>query len=234
MTSVENAVIARIHKGKDVFEILVDSKKALEFKMGKPYSVENILAVNNIFKDAKKGDKASSSDLQKCFGTTDIFRVAEHIIREGEVQVTTEERRKMVEEKRKEVADTISKQGIDPKTKLPHPLQRILNAMDQARVQIDPFKPAKEQAKEIISRLQEIIPISIQTAEIAVKVPVQYGGRVSPAMRTMATVKSEEWKSDYLYLLIEIPAGMQSYVYERLNELTAGNVEVKVLKMKDG
>jgi ribosome maturation protein SDO1 len=49
----------------------------------------------------------------------------------------------------------------------------------------------------------------------------------------MAAVKSEEWKTDYWYGLIEIPAGMQSQIYDRLNELTAGNVEVKVLKMKD-
>jgi ribosome maturation protein SDO1 len=233
MASVESAVIARMHKGKDLFEILVDSKKALDFKLGKPYSIENILAVNNVFKDAKKGERASSADMQKCFGTADVFRVAEHIIKDGEVQVTTEERRKMVEEKRKEIADIISRQGIDPKTKLPHPVQRILNAMDQARVQIDPFRPAREQTHGIIPKLQEVIPISIQTAEIAVKIPVQYASRAVSAIRSMAAVKSEEWKTDYWYGLIEIPAGMQSQIYDRLNELTAGNVEVKVLKMKD-
>ncbi len=233
MTSLENSVIAKIHKGKDIFEILVDSKKALEFKMGKPYSIENILVVNNVFTDAKKGEKASSTDMQKFFSTTDIFRIAERIIKEGELQITTEDRRRMTEEKRKEISDIISKQGIDPKTKLPHPQQRILNAMDQARVQIDPFRSAKEQAKDMLPKLQEIIPISVQTAEIAVKVAVQYGGRVLQALRSMATVKSEEWKPDYLYALVEIPAGMQTYLYDKLNELTAGTVEAKVMKMKD-
>jgi len=233
MVSIDKAVIARITKGGEQFEIYVDSEKALEFKKGKEYSMENLLATNEIFKDAKKGDRASSSELEKAFGTKDVFEVAKVIIREGEVQLTTEQRRKHVEEKKLQIANIISNQGVNPKTKLPHPPQRILNAMDEAHVSVDPFKPADEQVKAVLDAIMEILPISFETIEIAVKVPVDHAGRVSSVMHNIAPVKKEEWKSDAWYAVIEIPAGRQNEIYEKLNNLTSGNAEVKVVSRKN-
>jgi ribosome maturation protein SDO1 len=232
MVSLDKAVIARLSRSGEEFEIFVDSEKALGFKKGREYSMENLLAANGIFKDAKKGDRASSSELEKAFGTTDIFEVAKVIIMEGEVQLTTEQRRKHVEEKKLQIADIISKQGINPQTKLPHPAKRILNAMDEAHVSIDPFKPADEQVKAVLEAIREIVPISFETIEIAVKIPVDHAGRASSTMHSIAPVKSEEWKSDAWYAVIEIPAGRQNEIYEKLNDLTSGNVEVKVISRK--
>lgn len=230
MVSIEKAVIARISKAGNSFEILVDPDKALEFRKGADVSMENLLAVNEVFKDSKKGERASGSDMEKHFGTRDVFEVAKHIIRKGEIQLTTERRRKMVGEKRKQIANMISKQGVNPQTKLPHPQQRILNAMDEAHVDIDPFKPAGDQVKAVLERIREVIPISIERVEIAIKVPIQHAGKASSLVRNMAHIKNEEWKSDAWYAVIEIPAGMQGDVYARLNELTAGTVETKVVK----
>ena len=49
-------------------------------------------------------------------------------------------------------------------------------------------------------------------------------------MRKIAPVKSEEWKNDAWIAVLEIPAGMQADIYESLNKLTAGRVEVKIVK----
>jgi len=160
------------------------------------------------------------------------MKVAEAIVKDGEIQLTTEQKHNMREEKRKQIADIISKQGIDPKTKTPHPPQRILNAMEQAHVNIDPFKPAKEQVEIVLEKIREIIPISMERLEIAVKVPIKFAGKASSIIRQMASVLKEEWKSDCWIVMIEIPAGMQADVYGRLNELTSGQVEVKIVKEK--
>jgi len=232
MVSLDNAVIARVHKGSQQFEILVDPEKALEFKKGKVYAIENILASNFIFKDARKGDKASSSDLEKAFGTSAVFEVAKAIIKEGEVQLTTEQRRKHIEEKKLQIASIISKQGVNPQTKLPHPQQRVLNAMEEARIGIDPFKPADEQVKAVIEAIRSILPISFETIEVAIRIPVQYAGKVSSVIHALAPVKKEEWRSDAWYAVIEIPAGRQNEIYEKLNGMTAGNVEAKVISRK--
>ncbi len=233
MVSVEKAIIARLSKDHTDFEILVDPDKALEFRKGLPVSIENILAAQEIFNDAKKGERASSIDLEKAFNTKDVFQVAKIILKKGNIQLTTEQRRKLLEEKKKQIANTISKQGINPKTKLPHPQQRIMNAMDEAHVNIDPFRSAEEQIEAVLEKIQKIIPINLERLEIAIKIPMEYAGKASSAIRNMATLKKEEWGTDAWFAVIEIPAGIQNEVYSKLNDLTAGKVEVKIVKRKD-
>jgi len=233
MVSLDKAVIARVHREGEDFEIFVDPEKALEFKKGRDYSMENLLAANEIFKDARKGDRASSSELEKAFGATDVFEIAKIIIKDGEVQLTTEQRKKHVEEKRLQIADIISKQGVNPQTKLPHPPQRILNAMDEAHISVDPFKPADEQVKAVIEAIREVLPISFETIEIEINIPVQYAGKASSVMHTIAPIKKEEWKSESWSAVIEIPAGRQNEIYEKINNLTSGNADVKVLSREN-
>ncbi len=230
MVSVEDSVIARISKAGLKFEILVDPEKVLEFKRGKQISIEELLAVNEIFEDARKGDRVSSEDLKKVFNTDNVLKVAEIIIKEGQFQLTTEQRKKLIEEKKKQIANIISKQGIDPRTKVPHPPQRILEAMKKAGVNIDPFKPAKEQVKPIVEKLQEIMPISFEMVKIAIKVPIEYSGKVNSVIREFAEVENQEWKTSFWFALIKIPGGMQGDLYDKLNKLTAGKVEIKVIE----
>ncbi len=230
MVSVDKAVIAKIKKGNSHFEILVDPEKALEFRKGKDIAIENILAVQEIFKDSHKGERAGSHELENHFNTSDIFQVAREIIKDGEVQLTTEQRRKMVEDKRKQIADIISRQGINPQTKLPHPPARILNAMDEARVQVDPMRPAQEQVNQVLSKIQPIIPIAFEMLEVAIKVPAAAAGRLSSHLRSIATIRKEEWQGEHFYAVIEIPAGMQAEIFKRLNDLTGGKVESKVIR----
>ena len=230
MVSVDSAVIARINKDGVHFEILVDSDLALEYRKGKNISLENILAVNEVYKDASSGDRASAEDLQKAFHTTDFLKISEEIIRHGDVQITTEHRRKLTEEKRRQIAETISKQGIDPKTGLPHPPQRILNAMDEAKVHVDPFKPASVQVKAVLEKIEAVLPISMERVEVEIKIPLQFAGKASSAIREIAPVKKENWQADAWVAVIEIPAGLQSDIYTKLNELTHGQAETRLLR----
>ena len=230
MVSVEDAVIARITKAGMTFEILVDPDKALEFRRGKAIDVDDILAVKEIFKDSKKGERHSSEELHKAFKTTNLWDVATTILKEGDIQLTTEQRHRFVEEKRKEIATIIARQGMDPKTKLPHPVTRILNAMAEARTLIDPFKPAKEQVKFVLEKIQEILPISLERIEIAIRVPIEYAGKANAIVREITEVKKEEWTSTAWIALVEIPAGIQADIYDKLNKLTAGKVDVKIVK----
>ena len=129
MVSVEKSVIAKITRNGIHFEILVDPDMALEYKKGKAVPIDDLLAANEIFTDSHKGERASDEDMQKNFGTTNHEEIAKKILKDGEIQLTTEQRRKIMEERRLQVADIIAKNGADPKTHLPHPQQRILNAI---------------------------------------------------------------------------------------------------------
>ncbi len=230
MVTIEQAVIARITRNGTIFEILVDPDKALEFKKGKPYSIENILAVNQIFKDARKGEKLSNEDLKKGFETTDIFRIATTIIKEGDVQLTTEQRRKMLDAKRIEIASIISRQGVDPKTHIPHPQQRILNAMEQTHLDIDPFRSAADQVPQVINKLQPIIPIAFEKVTVAVKIPVEIAGKAGHTLREFGDIEKEEWTSSSWIVMLTISAGLQTALYDKVNGMTAGKAEVKIIK----
>ncbi|MBI2674978.1 MAG: ribosome assembly factor SBDS [Candidatus Aenigmarchaeota archaeon] len=231
MVSVDKAVIARMHRNGKDFEVLVDPDLALEFRKGREMGIERVLAIQEVFRDSKKGERVSSNELKAAFGTDSILKVSEEIIRHGEVQLTTEQRRKMIEEKRRQIADIISRQGIDPRTNLPHPPLRILNAMEQIHITIDPFKPAEQQVKDILDKIQPILPIRFETVEIAVRIPAQYAGKASFYMKRLG-MKKEEWQPQYWYCVAEIPAGMQGEIYSKLNELAAGQAEVKVMSKK--
>ena len=76
MTSLEKAVIARLTIGDNHFEILVDPKAAADLIDGKEIDILSSLAVDEVFKDARKGERASEEAIQKCFGTTDIAAVS--------------------------------------------------------------------------------------------------------------------------------------------------------------
>lgn len=231
MVSLDNAVIARLKKGEEHFEVLVDPYLAADLIDGKDIDVMQSLAIDEIFKDSKKGKRASEEPLQKIFGTQNVAEIAKQIILKGDIQLTTEQRHKMQKNKRNRIIDTIVKNAMDPKTKAPHPRQRIELAMDEAGIHVDPFKPVSEQVKIIIETLRPVIPISMEHVRISVKISSEYIGKAYGIARNYGALEREDWQSDGSWIgIIKLPAGMQTDFYDRLNEVTKGNASTKILK----
>lgn len=231
MVSLDEAVVARLKKGEEHFEILVDPYAAADFIDGKNIDIVQSLAIDAIFKDSKKGTHASEESLQKNFGTSNIAEITKQIILKGDIQLTTEQRHKMQKNKRNRIVELIARNSMDPKTKAPHPRQRIELAMDQAGVHVDPFKPVSEQVKTIIELLRPIIPIAMENVRISVKIPAEYIGRAYGVARNFGTLEREDWQSDGSWIgIVRIPAGMQTDFYDKLNDVTKGNVSTKILK----
>ena len=231
MVSLDDAVIARFKKGEEHFEVLVDPYAAADLIDGKEVDVVQSLAIDAVFKDSKKGTHASEESLQKNFGTEDIAEITKQIILKGDIQLTTEQRNKMQSNRRNRIIETISKNAMDPKTKSPHPRQRIELAMEQAGVHVDPFKPVSEQVKTIIELLRPIIPISMENLRISVKIPAEQIGKAYGTVRNYGTLEREDWQSDGSWIgIIKLPAGMQTDFYDKINDVTKGNVSTKILK----
>src|SRR5512138_607188 len=204
----EKFTVARLTRENEHFEVLVKPQKALDYRNGKIAGVTEVLAAETIFSDANKGTRIKDEDLKKVFGTTDPLKVADIILKKGQLQLTTEQRRKMVEDKRKQIIDFISREAVDPKTNLPHPPMRIENAMEQIRYPIDPYKPVEEQAKDIVKLLRPILPLKIEQVMVAIKIPMAYAARAYGTVKTLGTIKREEWRGDgSWYGELELPAG---------------------------
>jgi len=230
LVTLEEAVIAHLDSHGKRFEILVDPDLALRVRRGEEVDMSNVLAVETIFKDARKGDKASEESLKETFGYSDPLEVAKVIIKKGEIQLTTEQRRKMLEDKRKQIVNIIARNSINPQTNTPHPPKRIEKAMEEAKVRVDLWKTAEEQVPNVIKAIRPLIPIRIENKTIAVKIPPQYAAKAYPVIKPYGEVKKEEWQKDGSWIfLIEIPAGMIDDFLRELNSLTKGEVESKIL-----
>ena len=233
MIPINDAVIVKYDYSGYHYEVLVDPDAAYEIREKKDITLlenfDDIVASYDVYKDVNKGDRASEEEVEKHFGTTDKKMVFFKIITGGELHLTTEQRRKMQEEKKKKVVAMIVSQSIDPTTKLPHPPARIERAIEQAGIHIDPLKPVERQVEEIVDKLRPIIPIKIAKARIELKIPADHASRVYGYLKQLRPLKTE-WRNDgSLDVTIEIPAGMQTEIFEKLNDMTHGNIYSKVI-----
>ena len=226
----EKYTIARLTKDNEHFEVLVKPAKALDYRNGKIASITDVLVAETIFSDANKGTRVAEEPLRKAFGTTDTLKIADIIIKKGMLQLTTEQRRKMVDDKRKQIVDFISRQAVDPKTNLPHPPMRIENAMEQIRFIVDPYKPVDEQAREIVKLLRPILPLKVEQVSVSVHIPAEYAARAYGAIKNSGTIKHEEWRGDGSWMgTIEMPAGSYASFLNRLGDATKGSGDAKIV-----
>ncbi len=231
MVKVEDAVIARWETQGSRFEVLVDPEAVQELKDGKTVNLADKLALDQVFKDAKKGDKISEEHLEKTFHTRDLAEIARQIVLKGEVQVTTEQRHKLQEAKRRQIVATIARNAMNPQTGAPHPAARIEAAMLEAKVHIDPFRPVDAQVQEVLAKLRPLLPIRLDVVKVRVRVPGQHYPRVIGEIRGLGRLLEETWLSDGSWNgIVEIPAGIQTELYEKLNARTKGAAETALVK----
>jgi len=122
---------------------------------------------------------------------------------------------------------------INPQTKKPHPPARIERALEEAKINIDPFNPIEDQIDSIVKALQPIIPIRMERTQLSVTIPKEYSGKAFSLIKTLATILKENWKSDGGFeCSIEVPAGISVEFLDKLNKLTHGRAMTKVVEMK--
>lgn len=232
MVDVNKAVIARLKKAKDVFEVLVDCDNALLYLEGKA-KFEDAVAGPYVFKNAKFGEHASPVEMKKVFGTDDLNKVADVILREGEIQLTREHKDKLREAKRKQVVTLLARNAADAKTGKLFPPARIEMLMNEAKVKIDEFKSAEKQLQDVVKKLAPLVPIRIETRELEIKIPALQAVKCFHTLKSYCKILKEDWLNDGALLAsVEIPAGMQPQLEDELNKTTKGNLEIKVVKKK--
>lgn len=119
MSGLDKSIVGRIVKSGEKFELLLDKEKTYLYIEGKKQDLANILVVEEVFKDAKKGDRAGPLALKKAFDTDDIFVILEEVLKKGEIQLTTDQKKKMQQDKMKQVISLIVMNCIDVRTKAP-------------------------------------------------------------------------------------------------------------------
>ncbi|TFG04642.1 MAG: ribosome assembly factor SBDS [Promethearchaeota archaeon] len=250
-------IIGRIEKGGRVFEMLMDPEQAWEAKKKireeinkrlKEGSEKSRLSVDEIinhpeinlemifesftvFEDLRRGKKATDGDMEAIFDSVDGKEISAHILLEGEIQWTKAQREEERKKKLKQIINIISKNAINPQNKKPHPYQRIEKAIEEANVKIDLMKNAEEQVDDVVKKIQTVIPIRMEQTEMAIKIPTSFTAKGYNIVAQLAQIKKEEWQSDGSWVsIISLPAGLQMELIDKLNKLTHGRVQTKLLK----
>ncbi|HII01097.1 TPA: ribosome assembly factor SBDS [Methanosarcinaceae archaeon] len=230
MVSLDEAVTARLKRGSKHFEVLVEPEGALAFKRGEEVKLEDVLAVETIFEDANRGDRAAESDIINAFETSNPFEIASLILKNGELQLTAEQRKHILEEKKKKVIYTISRNAINPQTRAPHPPARIERAMEEAKVHIDPLKSVDQLVNITMKAIRPLIPIRFEEINVAVRIPPEYAPKAYGDISRSGSIMKEEWQNDGSWVaVVRIPAGIQNDFYALLNHLTKGEAQTKLL-----
>ncbi len=250
-------VIGRLQKGGRTFEMLLDPEKAWEAKKlirdeinkklqagaersrlspadllkDNRISLDLIFESFNVFEDLKRGKNATNGDMENVFDTTDGMTIAAHILLDGDIQWTKTQREEERNKKIKQIINIISKNAVNPQNNKPHPPQRIEKAIEESKAKIDIMKSAEEQVDDIIKQLQTVLPIKMEQAELAIKIPASFTAKGYNMVAQSAQIKKEEWQSDGSWVsVVTLPAGLQLELTDKLNKLTHGRVQIKVMK----
>ena len=232
MVSLDDAVVARLNRYGTHFEILVDPEAVDALpKDATDQQLLDTMAVDDVFIDWSEGDRAPDEQLAKAFETTDVATIARRILAEGEVQLTQEQRKHMLEQKQKRILTTLARETWNPQTRTPHPTERIERALAEAKFKVDPLRRVEEQMQAAFKLLQPLLPIAFEQVQVAIKIPAEHAGSAHGHVRNLGDLQNEEWQNNGDWVgIIRIPAGAQGEVYERLNGLTHGSVETRLLE----
>ena len=80
-------------------------------------------------------------------------------------------------------------------------------------------------------KIKVVLPIKFETKEIEIMIPHQYASKMYGTVSSYGKILKDTWTNEGSWIVnIEIPAGMQTEFYDKLNSLTHGEVEIKIIK----
>jgi ribosome maturation protein SDO1 len=236
MISLDEAVTARLESHGQRFEVLVDPDAALAIKRGEfDGDLEDVIAAEDVFEDASRGDRPPEKSLEEVFGTTDPMAIIPEVVERGEIQITAEQRREMQEQKRRQLINKIARNAVNPQMDdAPHPPERIERALEEAGFRVDPMEPVENQVDDALDALRPVIPIRFDEVVMAVRLPAEYAGSGQAQVRQFGELEREEWQNDGSWVgVVRFPAGLQNDFYDLANEVSSGEADTRIIKDED-
>ncbi|KAH0574749.1 Shwachman-Bodian-Diamond protein-like protein [Spironucleus salmonicida] len=213
MSKAKQPQIISFKGDKQTFQVLAIPDKVFEFRKNQDMNLDNVVFSQTIYTNAKEGKEASIADLAS-LGQKPLIK----ILNEGHAQLSTEERRRKVEQKFTEISGFLHMNytGIDRK---PIPLQQIINALNSIKgLQIDPFQEVNTQAQEIIKKLEKSGSLYFQSSGLPGVLIVQYSKLASAQVilkKVQAASQDEIYREADVLIQFEIGP-------TRFNELVTG------------
>ncbi len=226
-----DAVVVGLKREHLRYEIFVDTDLAFKYRRGEDIPIESILKSYELYEDARRGERAQDELLEDHFGSTDIFEIAQEIIKHGEFKLTHEQRKQLEAEKTEAIITYISKRAMNPQTGHPHPPDRIRQAMEEAKIHVNPFIDVEEQVQTVVKSLLVILPISFESVKLQITIPAAFSGKGYNMVASAGIIKSESWEQNGSWTgLVELPASQRQSLYDDLSKLTKGQVKIDIVR----
>ncbi|RQM26009.1 hypothetical protein B5M09_009805, partial [Aphanomyces astaci] len=193
-----NVAIVRLKKGGCRFEVACYKNKVVNWRNKIETQLDEVLQSHDVFVNVSKGKRATADDMRKVFGTDDVDEVAKLIIDLGELQVSDGERAAFNQSLFQEIATIVAEKCFSV----------IERAMKEIHYSLIPNRSAKQQALEVISKLQDHMPITRAKMKVQVSVPAKDGKAMKKYLEQHnAAVLEQKGTSDVLRLICLIDPG---------------------------
>jgi len=210
------------------FEILTNRDKVTQYRSQK-CQFHDVLAAEIIFQDASKGTTVSEEAAKSAFNMEDLNAILKHMVEEGNLKLSSAERKALVEQKKNEVIYYITKNYVDPKGGRPHPRVRIENAFTEMKIRIDPDGSAESQGEAAVKKMRGPILFG-RAAQLTgtVMIKHQYYGKVSHILGAYKFEK-ESWENpEGVTLSFSLTRFDVDRLMEGLAKPTGGDYDLKM------
>ena len=209
------------------FELDVDPDKAIEYREKKLTDLDQVLKVYKVFENVRQDQLSTKDDMIAVFGTDDTEEVIKFMLENGELQLSQEHRKKIVEALHKRIVSEIYRMAIDARTDMPLPMPRIENGLEEAKFKVKENVSYDKLFKTAIDGLKRIIPIKIANIKYSILLDMKYSVHVLKYLETLGTVmKKEKQGSDKINFVIDMPSGLKQEFMENINNLTHGTAKI--------
>ncbi|KAF8763342.1 Ribosome maturation protein SBDS like protein [Argiope bruennichi] len=208
-----NVAVVRMKKGGKRFEIACYKNKVMSWRNKVEKDIDEVLQTHVVFTNVSKGQAAKKEDL---------INALEQITRHKFVKRFYP----------KDIATIVADKCINPDTKRPYPMSIIEKSMKECHISVKPNKNSKQQALEVIKKLQEVMPIARSQMKLRVSIP---GGKAyrNKLKELAASVESQNMDEGNLQMVFLIDPGNFRKVDEIVTNETKGKGQLEVISLKD-
>lgn len=162
-----NIALVKYKKHGKRFEIACYKNKVVNWRNGVEKDLDEVLQTTAVFTSVSKGVLAKKEDLQLVFKTDDEEKICLRILSEGEFQVSDKEREVEYQNLFRDVASILAEKCVNSQSSRPFTITMLERTMKDLHISVDPKRNAKQQALEVLPRLQSKLPI--QRAKMRLK-----------------------------------------------------------------
>ncbi|TMW56448.1 hypothetical protein Poli38472_006458 [Pythium oligandrum] len=224
-----NVAVVRLKRGGKRFEIACYKNKVQNWRNGVEEDIGEVLQIAKVYENVSKGKFAKFQEWSKAFNTKDEEQACRVILDQGELQVSEGERKAHNENMLKDIATIVAQKCVNPNSNRPYPFSVIERLMKEIHYAVVPNRSAKQQALEVIKRLQEHIPIERAKMKIQVTAPIDAAKSIKEALDKQhdAQIVEASWNDPARMVLLIAPGSyriLDSLVQEHAKG--AGSLEV--------